>query len=98
MSDGADTSERRTATFVVINRLGLHARAAMLLVETAGRFEAIVEITKDGQTVDAKSIMELLLLAATQGSTIEVSAIGKDAEAALAAIGELVTDRFREAE
>jgi phosphocarrier protein len=87
---------RRRVTFEIINRLGLHARAAALFAETANRFTADVTVTKDGQVVSGKSIMELMMLAAAQGSTIEVTAAGSDAEAAIEAIGELIADRFHE--
>jgi phosphocarrier protein len=93
--DKPDTLRQR-ATFEITNRLGLHARAAALFAETANRFTAEVTVTKDGQVVSGKSIMELMMLAAAQGSTIEVSAAGPDAEAAIEAIGELIADRFRE--
>jgi phosphocarrier protein len=98
VSDGGPETERQTATVEVVNRLGLHARAAALLAETAQRFDAEVLITKDGQTVNGKSIMELLLLAATQGSTLEVTTVGADATGALAAVRDLILDRFRERE
>ncbi len=98
MSGSGPHAERQTATVEIVNRLGLHARAAALLAETAQRFESEVLITKDGQTVDAKSIMELLLLAATQGSTLEITAVGTDAAGALAAVRDLILDRFRERE
>ena len=78
------------------NKLGLHARAAALLVQTVNRFEAEVRISKDGQKVDARSIMGVLTLAATQGSKIHVEARGKDAEAALRAVAKLVEKKFFE--
>jgi phosphocarrier protein len=87
---------RQTACFEIVNRLGLHARAAALLAETANRFQAEVKVSKKGQTVDAKSVMDLLLLAAARGSMIEVTAEGADAAVALEAIGELVAHRFNE--
>jgi phosphocarrier protein HPr len=80
------------------NKLGLHARAAALLVQTANRFSAQVTISKDGQTADGRSIMGVLTLAATQGSTIEVEAVGPDAEQAVKAIEKLVDKRFNEHE
>ena len=87
---------RQTACFEIVNRLGLHARAAVLLAETANRFRAEVRVSKKGQTVDAKSVMDLLLLAAARGSMIEVTAEGADAPVALEAIGELIAQRFNE--
>jgi len=87
---------RETACFEIVNRLGLHARAAALLAKTANQFQAEVKVTKNRQTVNAKSVMDLLLLAATKGSTIEVTAVGVDAAVALEAIGELIAQRFNE--
>jgi phosphocarrier protein HPr len=80
------------------NKLGVHARAAALLVQTVNRFSAQVTISKDGQTADGRSIMGVLMLAATQGSTIEVEAAGHDAEQAVKAIDRLVDKRFNENE
>ncbi|OHD93873.1 MAG: hypothetical protein A2019_02160, partial [Sulfurimonas sp. GWF2_37_8] len=68
------------------NKLGLHARAAALLVQTVQRFSAEVKISKDGHVVDGRSIMGVLTLAATKGSKIHVEAKGKDAEEVLRAI------------
>jgi phosphocarrier protein HPr len=78
------------------NRLGLHARAAAQLVQTAARFDADICVAKDGQTVNGKSIIGLMMLAAAQGTFIEVSATGPDADAALAAIEQLVQQKFHE--
>lgn len=86
------------ASLEIQNRLGLHARAAVLLVQTANRFDAEVMIAKDGQTVSGRSIMGVMTLAATQGSTIEVIATGPQAAEALAAISELVAAKFNEAD
>ena len=80
------------------NKLGVHARAAALLVQTVNRFAAQVTISKDGQTTDGRSIMGVLMLAATQGSTIEVEAAGRDAEQAVKAIERLIDKRFNENE
>jgi phosphocarrier protein HPr len=88
----------RTATFVIRNRLGLHARAAALFVQTVAPLEADVSVTKDGETVNGKSIMGLMMLAAGKGSSIEVEASGPAAEEALRAIETLITDKFREPE
>jgi phosphocarrier protein HPr len=78
------------------NRLGLHARAAAQLVQVASQFEADVTVTKEGQAVDGKSILALMMLAAAQGSCIEVSASGAQAADALAAIERLVDQKFNE--
>ena len=80
------------------NKLGVHARAAALMVQTVNRFSAQVSISKDGQTADGRSIMGVLTLAATQGSTIQVEAAGHDAEQAVKAIEKLVDRRFNENE
>ncbi|HEY6201319.1 MAG TPA: HPr family phosphocarrier protein [Candidatus Binatia bacterium] len=80
------------------NKLGLHARAAALLVQTISKFDAEVTIAKDGQTVDGRSIMGVLTLAATQGSKIQVEARGREAETVLAAVEKLIDDKFFENE
>jgi len=84
------------AEFRIVNRLGLHARAAAQLVQTANRFLSDVTIEKDGNQVNGKSIMGLLMLAAPQGSTIKVSVSGEDAEEAMKVIGTLINDGFGE--
>lgn len=84
------------AEFTIVNALGLHARAAAQLVKLANRFQSDVYVVKDEQEVNAKSIMGVLMLAATQGSAITVRAEGNDAEPALKAIGELVKTGFGE--
>ena len=80
------------------NKLGLHARAAALLVQTVNRFSSEVKISKDGQLVDARSILGVLTLAATRGSKIHVEAKGEDAEEAAHAIERLVEKKFYENE
>ena len=80
------------------NKLGLHARAAALLVQTVNRFSADVKISKDGQVVDGRSILGVLTLAATKGSKIQVEAKGKDAEEVVRAIEKLVGKKFFESE
>jgi len=80
------------------NKLGLHARAAALLVQTVNRFAAEVKISKDGQVVDARSILGVLTLAATKGSKIQIEAKGKDAEEVVRAIEKLVDKKFFESE
>jgi phosphocarrier protein len=82
----------------IVNKLGLHARASALLVQTVNKFAAQVSLTKDGQTTDARSIMGVLTLAGTQGSKIQVEAIGEDAERAVRAIERLFEARFNENE
>jgi phosphocarrier protein HPr len=80
----------------IVNRLGLHARAAAKLVQTAGQFQSRVTVEKDGEEVDAKSILGVLLLAAAQGCTITIRCEGEDEEAALQAITGLIANRFDE--
>jgi len=84
--------------FEIKNRLGLHARASALLVQTVSRFDAQVNVSKDGSVVDGRSIMGLLTLAAAKGSKIQVEAKGKEAEEALRAIEKLIEKRFHESE
>ena len=80
----------------IINKRGLHARASAKFVKLAASFDAEVKVSKDGQTVDARSIMGLMMLAAGIGSTIEISAEGAEAQQALDALCELVANRFDE--
>ena len=82
----------------IINKLGLHARAAAKLVSTASQFGAEITIRREGREANAKSIMSVMMLAASRGTTVEVETKGDDAEAALQAIVDLVADRFGEAE
>ena len=85
-------------TVTIRNRLGLHARAAVKFVNLANRFGASVKIVKDGDEIDGKSILGILTLAATQGTTIRLVTAGKDEEAAMAALTELIANRFDEKE
>ncbi|GAB3679891.1 HPr family phosphocarrier protein [Salinisphaera aquimarina] len=85
-----------TREFAIVNKLGLHARAASKFVTVASQHEADIKVSKDGREVSGKSIMGVMMLAAARGSRIDVSAEGEDAEAALNALEELVRDRFGE--
>jgi phosphocarrier protein HPr len=85
-------------TVDIVNKRGLHARASAKFVKMASGFDAEVRVSKDGQTVDARSIMGLMMLAAGPGCCIEIEAEGKQAEAAVEALSELVTSRFDEEE
>jgi phosphocarrier protein HPr len=85
-----------SSEFKVVNRLGLHARAAAQLVQTANRFLSDVTVEKNGEEVNGKSIMGLLMLAAPQGSLINVTVSGEDAEDAMKVIGTLINDGFGE--
>lgn len=80
----------------VINERGMHARASAKFVKLAAGFDAEVTVSRDGQTVDARSIMGLMMLAAGPGSTIELKAEGPDALAAVDALAALVEQRFEE--
>jgi phosphocarrier protein len=81
---------------LIVNKLGLHARAASHLVKTASDFTAQVIVERDGARANAKSIMGLMLLAAAKGHTVTVTADGEDETAALAAVEALIRDRFHE--
>ena len=87
--------ERQTK---VINRLGLHARASAKLVKSAGRYASSILIGTDSETVDGKSIMGLMMLAATQGTTMTITIEGEDAENAMHDIVGLFENRFDEHE
>jgi len=82
----------------IVNRLGLHARAAAKLTQTATRFRSEVWLLRNGRRVNAKSIMGVMMLAAGKGSTVTVEAEGEDAGDALDAIRALIADRFGEGE
>ena len=85
-------------TMEISNRLGLHARAAAKLVHLTSQFSSQVKLQKDGEEVDAKSILGVLLLAAAQGSIIVVHCDGEDENEAMQAISDLVANRFDEEE
>ena len=80
----------------IVNERGLHARASAKFVKLAAAFDAEVAVTRDGTTVDARSIMGLMMLAAGIGSTIEITADGPEAQPALDALVELVQGKFDE--
>ena len=83
-------------TVEIINKRGLHARASAKFVKLAADFDAEVTVSRDGQTVDARSIMGLMMLGAGPGSVLELKADGPDAAAALDALAELVSAKFEE--
>ena len=93
MTELAKVQERN---FEIVNTLGLHARAAAALVQTAQKFQAEIQVAKDDLTVNGKSIMGILMLAAAKGTTIHIRAEGPDATAAMDALGELVRNGFWE--
>ena len=85
-----------TATLTLVNQRGLHARASAKFVQLAERFEATISVSKDGESVNATSIMGLMMLGAACGTQITVSASGPQAEEALTALTALVVDKFGE--
>jgi phosphocarrier protein len=91
-------SEAAVRTVEIVNKRGLHARASAKFVKLAGTFDAEVRVSKDGQTVDARSIMGLMMLAAGPGCCIDIEADGAEAEAAVVALQALVAGKFEEEE
>jgi phosphocarrier protein HPr len=87
---------RLVRTFLIVNTLGLHARAAAQLVQTANRYQSEVLVERDGQLVNGKSIMGVLMLAAGKGSEILVSCDGADAAEAMGSLARLIEAGFGE--
>ena len=85
-----------TQTFTIKNILGLHARAAAAFVKISNRYHSEIFVHKDGISVNGKSIMGVLMLAASKGTCIEISAKGDDADEAMDALGQLIEDKFGE--
>jgi len=81
---------------LIANELGMHARAATKFVQTANKFKSAISVEKDGQSVNGKSIMGVLMLVAAKGTHITVKCDGEDAAAALAALSTLVKEKFGE--
>ena len=92
----SELSEAPVRTVEIVNKRGLHARASAKFVKTAASFDAEVRVSKDGQTVDARSIMGLMMLAAGIGCDVEIEAEGPEAEQAVEALAGLVAGRFDE--
>ena len=82
--------------FIIVNKLGLHARASALFVKTASRYFSEVKLAKEGVEVNGKSIMGIMMLAASKGSTVRLTVDGPDEAEAMQAIGELVENGFGE--
>ncbi|WP_261844109.1 HPr family phosphocarrier protein [Aliamphritea ceti] len=82
----------------IINKLGLHARAAAKLINLTSKFSCDIQLAKDGRQVDGKSIMSVMMLAASKGTELTISTDGEDEQEALSAIVELINNRFDEAE
>lgn len=89
-------SDRASVNVTIVNKLGLHARPAMCFVDVATQFASEITVRRGDQAVDGKSIMQMMLLAATKGTALEVIAQGADAEAACAALKKLVDAGFDE--
>lgn len=80
----------------IVNQLGLHARAAAKFVGTATRFESTISLAKDGKSVDGKSIMSVMMLAASIGTVLTITTDGADEAEAMQGIKELIADKFGE--
>jgi phosphocarrier protein HPr len=98
MSAARKLTDESTVTreFVVINKLGVHARPAAMFVKTANRFDCDIFVEKDGEIVNGKSIMGIMMLAAGPGSKLQVSAKGEDAPQALTELEALIKRKFDE--
>lgn len=87
----------RSAEVTIVNRLGLHARAAAKFVQTAAGFSCTITVVRNGKEVNGKSILGIMMLAAGQGADLEIRTDGEDEESALSTLTELVAERFGEA-
>lgn len=82
--------------FVIVNKLGLHARASALFVKTASRFVSDIKLAKETVEVNGKSIMGIMMLAASKGTTVRLSIAGQDEDEAMRSMGELIENGFGE--
>jgi phosphocarrier protein len=89
-------TESATGRFTIVNALGLHARAATKLVQLATRFPCDVQVARQEQAANGKSVMGVLLLCGSRGTVIEVTATGERAQECVDAIGALIADKFGE--
>ena len=89
-------SDSAAAKFAIVNDLGLHARAATKLVQLASKYPCDVQLSHQGQSANAKSVMGVLLLCGSKGTVVEVAATGAQAQECVKAIGELIASRFGE--
>jgi len=89
-------NDKATAAYTIVNDLGLHARAATKLVQLASKFPCDVQLSHQGQSANAKSVMGVLLLCGSKGTVVEVTANGEQADECVKAIGELIASRFGE--
>ena len=96
LSRKSEPESKLTKEITIVNRLGMHARPSAMFVKTAGKFRAEVWVEKDGEQVNGKSIMGLMMLAAGQGSKLRVTCEGDDADKALEEIESLIQRRFDE--
>lgn len=92
----SDTKSKQTKELTIVNRLGLHARPSAMFVKTAGKFRAEIWVEKDGERINGKSIMGLMMLAAGQGSKLLVTAEGADADKAIVELEAIVVRKFDE--
>lgn len=92
----SDLPKSATGQFLIVNDLGLHARAATKLVQLASKYPCDVEISREGQVANAKSVMGVLLLCGAKGTTVDLRATGDGAADCVKAIGELIASRFGE--
>ena len=83
---------------MIVNKLGLHARAAAKLTHLAGNYQCDIWLSRSGRRVNAKSIMGVMMLAAGQGTSVQIEAQGADADQAIAALARLIADKFGEGE
>jgi phosphocarrier protein NPr len=88
----------KTLQIVIVNKLGLHARAAAKLVQLSSQFASSISLEKDGEAADAKSIMEVLMLAGTKDSRLQIKAEGSDEAEAVEEIRRLIDNKFEEEE
>ena len=96
MAEKENGNSVRVKQFSIKNTLGIHARPAGLFAQTASKFNAQIVVEKNGVAVDGKSIMEVMMLGAGQGSSITIKAKGEDADVALEALEKLIEDKFGE--
>jgi phosphocarrier protein len=88
----------QTKLITIINKLGLHARAAARLVQLAAKYDCDINIALNGRTVNGKSIMGIMMLAASKDTTVQVTTSGPDEESAMTGVEELIKTRFGEEE
>jgi phosphocarrier protein len=93
---GSEHAQKVEKDIIIVNRLGLHARPAAMFVRIASRYRAEIWVDKEGEEVNGKSIMGLMMLAAGQGSKLHIRCEGHDADKAMREIEELIKARFNE--